>query len=1263
MKLKGEDNSMKIWRKFLAVTLALAVVISLSSTMEKVEAATDTLTPALAKLPGNANPLFTHKFGADPYAMVYNDRVYVYMTNDHLQYNADGTVKDISYSLINKITVVSSDDMVNWTDHGEILAAGPQGAAKWANNSWAPAAAHKTINGKDKFFLYFADSGNGIGVLTADSPIGPFTDPIGKALINRNTPGAGDVTWLFDPAVLVDDDGSGYIYFGGGIPTGKDADPGTARVAKLAADMISLDLSASGGVVKPINPPWLFEDSGIHKYNGKYYYSYCTNFSNGHPSDIPAGTIGYMVSDNPMGPFTFVKTILDNPSVFFDVGGNNHHAIFEFKGEWYITYHAQTLAKAMAESGAAPMGGQPRGYRITHINKLSYDENGVIRNITADYAGVPQLKNVNPYTRTEAETIGWNGGISTEKITEPGGMLNSINLAVSDIQDSDWTAVSKVDFGDTGAGVFKANVASASDGGTIELRLDRADGTLIGTLPIMNTGGESSWKTVATSISGGSGVHDLYMVYRGSSSSNLFKVDYWQFEQKATDQTLVALNASIDKQKFDIVPGKNEARLLVTAIYADGTSVDVTAEAAVVPNQSNIVSVNKGVVTGIGYGSTSLNISYGGKTDTLHLTVKDLQSELTVKQITIDNSSFVLDPGRTAKFNVTAEYFDGHFEDVTNTATYSLSNPDIADVSKGKITAKGNGTTLVTVGYKGVLGDEVTAQISITVNVPAVVAIEAETAADNTDTAYVQGVANGYTWTLVDGLSTKAMQFTPDDGITVTSGTDANSLAAGSKLGYKIHFANSGTYNVWILAKSRNFQTDSVHVGLDNTYKFSANGIQSVSNSQFKWINLGLMTGASSLNISAGEHELNFWGRESGLIIDRIYLTTSNTAEDPIWPSNNVAVSGVSLDKSTISLKTGDEETLTATITPADATSKTVTFSSSNPGVATVTNATYDASNGTTRTIVHAIAAGEAVITATTADGNKTAVSHVTVAPEVQPQAPVAELSSVSSVRPESSFIVELSLNNVKQSVYAEDITLTYDAAVFEFVRATGVSSNIQIMSEDTSQAGTVRLIAVNIGGVSAANSPILNLTFHVKQGVQNTSGTIATTKVNLGLAPEGTVLEAALSSKTIAVGSKEVMVDRTALTAAITNAQSLYDAAVVGTMPGQYPKAAKDAFGAAINAAKAVRDNSSATQSQIDSAQAVLTSAVEAFKVAVIKEVSADLNKDGSINIGDLAIVAYYYGKDSTDKDWATIKVADMNNDNKIDIMDLAYVASLILI
>ncbi|UUZ97094.1 dockerin type I domain-containing protein [Paenibacillus sp. P25] len=265
-------------------------------------------------------------------------------------------------------------------------------------------------------------------------------------------------------------------------------------------------------------------------------------------------------------------------------------------------------------------------------------------------------------------------------------------------------------------------------------------------------------------------------------------------------------------------------------------------------------------------------------------------------------------------------------------------------------------------------------------------------------------------------------------------------------------------------------------------------------------------------------------------------------------------------------------------------------------------------------------------------------------------------------MRPGSAFTVGVSLDNLTQSVYAEDLTLTYDANAFDYVSTAGANNNIQIVTEDKATAGKVRLIAASIGGVSGTSTPVLNLSFKVKAGVQNTTGNVATTQAKLGVAPEGTVIQAELGIKSIAVGKIEVVVDKAALTIAITNAQSLYDATVVGTPPGQYPQATKDVFGVAINAAKAVKDDSSATQSQVDSALTALASAVDNFKVAVIKEVSADLNKDGAVDVGDLALVAYYYGKNSASADWAAAKSADMNSDNKIDITDLAYVASKIL-
>lgn len=79
-----------------------------------------------------ANPLITQEFGADPYAMVYDDTVYIYMTQDVFEKSSDGTIKDNSYSKIKSIRVISSKDMVNWTDHGEIYVADGIVGAKWA---------------------------------------------------------------------------------------------------------------------------------------------------------------------------------------------------------------------------------------------------------------------------------------------------------------------------------------------------------------------------------------------------------------------------------------------------------------------------------------------------------------------------------------------------------------------------------------------------------------------------------------------------------------------------------------------------------------------------------------------------------------------------------------------------------------------------------------------------------------------------------------------------------------------------------------------------------------------------------------------------------------------------------------------------------------------------------------------------------------------------------------------------------------------------
>ena len=474
---------------------------------------------ALAKIPGYSNPLIDYDFGADPFALEYNGRVYVYMTADQFEYDQNGNIIDNTYSKINSLHVISSADLVNWTDHGFIPVAGPNGVAKWANNSWAPAIAYKQIDGQDKFFLYFCNGGGGIGVLEGDSPVGPFTDPLGHALIDGSTPGTQGVPWIFDPAVMVDDDGTGYLVFGGGIPAGQDLNPKSARIVRLGDDMISLDCEPV-----MIDAPCMFEDGGIHKANGKYYYTYCSNFSGNHSAveGYPGyGIICYMVSDDPLGPYEYCGEILQNPSTYFGVGGNNHHAIFNFKGTSYIVYHAQTLGQAM---------GIEKGYRSTHINEVEYYADGRIVPIQADREGIRQLETMSPYQLTAGETIAWQAGIKVEACDQPGQGLSEVNnRAVTDIQNGDWIAVAGLDFGDKGAASFTASIA-AQAGGAVELRVDSPDGTVVGTLTV--PAGDGTYQTLTCDVEGLTGVHNLFMVFTGDDQAeNLMSLDTWQFTE------------------------------------------------------------------------------------------------------------------------------------------------------------------------------------------------------------------------------------------------------------------------------------------------------------------------------------------------------------------------------------------------------------------------------------------------------------------------------------------------------------------------------------------------------------------------------------------------------------------------------------------------------------------------------------------------------------------------------------------------------------
>lgn len=441
------------------------------------------------------NPLISNYFGADPGVMEYDGRVYIYMTDDHLLYS-NGQVTKETYSTINCLRCISSDDLVNWTDHGLINAAGQNGIAKWAGNSWAPTACHKKIDGKEKFFLYFANNANGIGVLTSDSPTGPWSDPNGHAMIDRKTANCTDVPWVFDPAVLVDDDGTGYLYFGGGTD-GKPSDhPKSARCVQLSDSMTSIV-----GTPQVIDAPYMFEDSGIHKYNGKYYYSYCTNWNTGgNQYGLSTAAIDYMVSDSPLGPFTYKGEVFKNIGNFFGTTGNNHHTIMEFNGQWYLFYHAQYLQDVMNL--------KDMGYRSTHIDKITMNSDGTMQQVKGTKTGVSQIRSLDPFTTVRAATFSHEGGIQIE---------GSGNSTVS-AEKGDWFRVTGVDCKSASAITVKA---SAQSGGIIKVCTGSASGTPVAYIEIPAGG---SMQEITTAVSGLSGKTNLNFVFNSNISMDSWKL-------------------------------------------------------------------------------------------------------------------------------------------------------------------------------------------------------------------------------------------------------------------------------------------------------------------------------------------------------------------------------------------------------------------------------------------------------------------------------------------------------------------------------------------------------------------------------------------------------------------------------------------------------------------------------------------------------------------------------------------------------------------
>lgn len=320
-----------------------------------------------------SQPLVKHIYTADPSAHVFNGKIYIYPSHD---IENDIPFDDLgSHFAMEDYHILSMDTPdAPAVDHGCALHVKD---VPWADKQmWAPDAAEK--NGT--YYLFFpAKDHEGIfriGVAKSTSPTGPFI-PEPTAIPN---------SFSIDPAVFQDDDGSYYMYFGGiwggqlqRWRTGSFIAEGEgplahlpedneqalcAKIAKLSDDLLSfteapkdlLILDENGNpLLAGDNDRRFFEASWVHKYNGKYYFSYSTGDTH---------FLCYAIGDNPYGPFKYAGRILEPV-----VGWTSHHSICAYEDKWYLFYHDSSLSKGVTH------------LRSVKVTELIHDEEGKIKTI------------------------------------------------------------------------------------------------------------------------------------------------------------------------------------------------------------------------------------------------------------------------------------------------------------------------------------------------------------------------------------------------------------------------------------------------------------------------------------------------------------------------------------------------------------------------------------------------------------------------------------------------------------------------------------------------------------------------------------------------------------------------------------------------------------------------------------------------------------------------------------------------------------------
>jgi beta-xylosidase len=294
----------------------------------------------------SGNPLFKGWY-ADPEVAIFGKEYWIYPT-----FSA-------KYEEQIFMDAFRSKDLVTWKKHPNIIS---KDNVKWANKAmWAPSITKKG----NKYYLFFGANDiqnnkevGGIGVAVSDKPSGPFIDHIGKPLIDAFHNGAQPI----DQYVFKDKDGQYYLFYGGWSH---------CNVVKLSDDFKSIVPFPDGTTYKEVTPKGYVEGAFMFIKDGKYYFMWSEGGWTG-----PDYSVAYAIADNPLGPFKRIDRILQQDASVARGAGHNSVIKNPKTGEYFIVYHRRPLEETNGN------------HRVTCIDKMEFDENGLIKPVKITFEGV-----------------------------------------------------------------------------------------------------------------------------------------------------------------------------------------------------------------------------------------------------------------------------------------------------------------------------------------------------------------------------------------------------------------------------------------------------------------------------------------------------------------------------------------------------------------------------------------------------------------------------------------------------------------------------------------------------------------------------------------------------------------------------------------------------------------------------------------------------------------------------------------------------------